>query len=111
MARKFILTLAAAAGCAAFIPAAASADGYGYRCYWYYGAYYCSGSDSDVRADMRDIRRDRNELRWDYWDLRRDLDSGRYGAAQRDIDAIRRDRWELRRDYRELERDLYRRGY
>jgi hypothetical protein len=50
-------------------------------------------------------------LRWDYYDLRRDLATGRYGAAERDIDAIRRDRQELRRDYRELERDLYRRGY
>jgi hypothetical protein len=109
MVGKFILTLAGAtvAGSAAFVTAPASAAEY---CYYYYGYYYCRPA-GDVGSDLRDIRRDRNELRWDYYYLRRDLETGRYGAAERDIDAIRRDRWELRRDYRVLDRDLYRGGY
>ncbi len=99
MVRKFVLMLAmaAAVGGAAFIPATASAWEYGY-----------GGS---VRSDLRDVYRDRVELRRDKQDLRHDLATGRYGAAGRDLAEIRRDRRDLHSDYRDLRHDLYRHGY
>jgi hypothetical protein len=101
MARKFALMVATAAvvGGAAFIPAAASAGGYGY------------GYGNDIRSDRRDIQRDRQDLRRDYQELRRDLRTGRFGAVERELQDIRRDRQDLRRDYRDLRQDYYRRGY
>jgi hypothetical protein len=97
MVRKFALVLATAAavGGVAFIPAAASAGGYG----------------ADIRSDIRDIHRDRADLRRDKQELRRDVWTGRYGAAQRELNDIRRDRRDLRRDYGDLGRDVYSRGY
>ena len=92
MIRKFALTLTAAAlGAAAFIPASASA---GY-----------------IGDDVREIHHDRAELRQDHRDLRRDVATGRYGAAHRDLAEIRRDRHALRGDYRDLHYDAHRLGY
>ena len=94
MIRKFAVTLTTTAALvfAAFIPASASA-GYG------------------IGADARDIHNDRAYLRQDHRDLRRDLATGRYRAAQRDLANIRRDRHELHRDYRDLRHDARRLGY
>jgi len=94
MIRKFAVTLTTAAALvpAAFIPATASA-GYG------------------IGADIRDIHHERSELRQDHRDLRRDVATGRYGAARRDLANIRGDRRELRGDYRDLHRDARRLGY
>jgi hypothetical protein len=97
MVRKFALMLATAAavGGAAFTPVVASAGPLG----------------SDIRSDIRDIHRDRVDLRHDYQNLGRDVANGRYGAAHRELTDIRHDRRDLRRDYRDLGRDVYRRGY
>ena len=94
MIRKFAVTFTTAAALvpAAFIPGTASA-GYG------------------IGADVRDIHHDRAELRQDHRDLRRDVATGRYGAAQRDLANIRSDRHELHGDYRDLHHDARRLGY
>jgi hypothetical protein len=58
---------------------------------------------SDAWRDRRDIRHDDARIAHDNWQLRRDLDCGRYVAA-------RHERADLRHDYRELNhdrRDLY----
>jgi len=58
---------------------------------------------SDARCDRRDIHHEETRIAHDNWQLRRDLDCGRYGAA-------RHERAELRHDYRDLNhdrRDLY----
>ena len=53
---------------------------------------------NDVWHDRRDIRRDEARISHDRYELRRDLDCGRYGAA-------RHERADLRHEYRDLNRD------
>jgi hypothetical protein len=99
MVRKLVLILAtsAAVSGAAFNPAMASGDEYGY------------GPGADIRSDLRDIQRDRTDFRRDFRDMHRDLWAGRYGEAQRDLADVERDRRDLRRNRRDLFWD--RRGY
>jgi len=52
----------------------------------------------DAWRDRQDIRHDETRIAHDRWELRRDLECGRYAAAKHE-------RRELRREYRDVSRD------
>jgi hypothetical protein len=72
---------------------------------WSYG----NRRNADIRSDLRDIQRDRADLRRDYNKLGHDPRFGNQGAVARDLADIRRDRMDIRNDLRDLQRDH--RGY